>query len=200
MKKEKSKKTETAEKIEIASDIEEFSYELKIPKERVAVLIGTKGETKKQLESATKTKLNIDSKEGDVEITGEDALNLYSAREIVRAIGRGFNPDTAMLLLKGDYGFDIISINDYAKTKNDEERLKGRVIGEEGKARRIIEELSECRISVYGKTISIIGQFENLTIARRAIELLLAGSSHAHVYRLLETARKQLKMRTMESA
>ncbi|MEM4264133.1 MAG: KH domain-containing protein [Candidatus Woesearchaeota archaeon] len=197
MKKEKPKKTE---KIETTGEIKEFSYELKIPKERVAVLIGTKGETKKQIETATKTRLQIDSKEGDVEISGEDALNLYSAREIVRAIGRGFNPANAMLLLKGDYGFDIISIKDYAKTKNDEERLKGRVIGEEGKARRIIEELSECHISVYGKTISIIGQFENLTIARRAIELLLAGSSHAHVYRLLEKARKELKMRSIESA
>lgn len=197
MKKEKSKKTEETE---MTGEIREFSYDLKIPKERVAVLIGTKGETKKQIEAATKTKLQIDSKEGDVEISGEDALNLYSAREIVRAIGRGFNPENAMMLLKGDYGFDIIPINDYAKTKNDADRLKGRVIGEEGKARKIIEDLSECRISVYGKTISIIGQFENLTIARRAIDLLLAGSSHAHVYRLLEKARKELKMRTIESA
>ena len=198
MKKEKSKKTEeTAMQEEMT---QEFSYELKIPKERVAVLIGKKGEIKKQLEAATKTKLSIDSKEGDVEVTGEDALQLYTAKEIVRAIGRGFNPEIAMLLLKGDYGFDIIPINDYAKTPNDAERLKGRVIGEGGKSRKTIEELAECNISVYGKTISIIGQFENMTIARRAIELLLAGSSHAHVYRLLEKARKELKRRTLESA
>ena len=75
---------------------EEFSYELKIPKERVAVLIGKKGEIKKQIEQATNTKLKIDSKEGDVEISGEDALKLYATREIIRAIGRGFNPEIAM--------------------------------------------------------------------------------------------------------
>ncbi len=200
MKKEKTKKTEETSTQENMPGLQEFSYELKIPRERVAVLIGKKGEIKRQLESATRTKLKIDSKEGDVEVSGEDALQLYTAKEIVRAIGRGFNPDIAMLLLKGDYGFDIILINDYAKTPNDSERLKGRVIGQEGKSRRTIEELTECSISVYGKTISIIGQFENMTIARRAIELLLVGSSHAHVFRLLEQARKELKRRTLESA
>ena len=35
---------------------EEYGYGLKIPKERIAVLIGTDGETKKQIEESTKTK------------------------------------------------------------------------------------------------------------------------------------------------
>ena len=179
---------------------EEFSYELKIPKERVAVLIGKKGEIKKQIESATKTRLQIDSKEGDVEIRGEDALKLYAAREVVRAIGRGFNPDVAMLLLKSDYGFDIIAIADYAKTKKDMERLKGRVIGEGGKSRTTIEQITECFICVYGKTIGIIGEFENMVMARRAIETLLAGSPHSGVFRWLEKRQKELKRRGMENA
>ena len=79
--------------------MEEFSYEWKIPEERVAVLVGTAGSTKKMLEQQTKCAITV-SKEGDVSITGEDALMLYTTREIVRAIGRGFNPKIALQLLK----------------------------------------------------------------------------------------------------
>ena len=41
--------------------MEQYSNELKIPKERVAILIGKKGEVKKELEDRTKTKIIIDS-------------------------------------------------------------------------------------------------------------------------------------------
>jgi ribosomal RNA assembly protein len=172
---------------------EEFEYILKIPKERVAVLIGKKGEEKKQLENTLDVQITVDSKEGDVTITGTEALKVYTAREIIRAIGRGFNPDIARLLLKVDYGFDMININEYAKTKKDAERLKGRVIGQEGKSRATLEELTGTNICVYGKTIGIIGPFDALALTRRAIESLLSGSLHTPVYRWLEKRRGELQ-------
>jgi ribosomal RNA assembly protein len=174
--------------------IEEFAYELKIPKDRVAVLIGKKGELKKQLEHATKTRIAIDSDEGDVRITGKDALLLYSCREVVRAISRGFNPETAMLLLKQDYGVEFINLQDYARTPNDLERLRGRVIGEGGKSRKTIEDLTFTHISVYGKTIGIIGRLEHIPSARKAIEALLSGRKHGTVYKFLERQRKQMRL------
>ena len=170
---------------------QEFSYELRIPKERVAVLIGKKGETKRTIEHETRTKIQVNSEEGIVSLNGTDALSLYLAREIVRAIGRGFNPEIALLLLRQDYAFELISIQDYTRTPNDLERLRGRVIGEGGKSRRIIEDLTETSICVFGKTAGIIGPADDITDARRAIESLLAGSPHAHVYRWLERRRKR---------
>lgn len=177
--------------------VEEYSYELKIPKERVAVLIGKKGETKKQLERLTNTKLQVDSIEGDVSIAGKDSLNLYTCREIIRAIGRGFNPEIAMQLLKQDYGLEIIDVSDYAKSRNDEERLKGRIIGEQGKSRRYIESLTKCSISVYGKTASIIGSFEGLSMARKAVEMLLGGATHTKVFKWLERKKKEMRHHEM---
>lgn len=172
----------------------EFMYELKVPKDRVAVLIGKEGKVKKEIEEETKTKLEIDSKEGDVFLKGEDALGLYNAREVVQAIGRGFNPEIALLLLKPDYSFEVINIKDYAgKSKETELRLKGRVIGREGKSRKLIEELSESYVCVYGKTISIIGSPESAAIAKQAIGSLLRGSTHANVYKFLEKKRRELK-------
>lgn len=176
----------------------EFRYELKLPKERIAVLIGVKGTVKRKIEEATNSKLKIDSNEGDVIITGEDSLGLFTAKEIIAAIGRGFNPDIALQLLKPDYAFDVINIMDYSgRSKNDMIRLRGRVIGKEGRARQIIEDLTETSISVYGKTICIIGEPENVSVARRALESLLQGSRHASIYSWLEKKHKELKMMSL---
>jgi ribosomal RNA assembly protein len=171
----------------------QYSNELRIPKERVAILIGKKGETKKELEDLTKTKIIIDSKEGDIFLSGNDALSVFDVVEVIKAIGRGFNPDIAFLVLKHDYIFEFINTNDFAKTKNDSIRLKGRVIGSEGKSRNTIEELTETNISVYGKTIGIIGLQENVASARKAIESLLSGSPHSNVFRFLEKNRRVMQ-------
>ncbi len=176
----------------------EYSYELKVPRNRVAVIIGKEGSIKKEIEESTGTKLNIDSKEGDIFISGEDGLGLYSAREIIKAIGRGFNPEIAKLLLKQDYIFEVVDLTDFAGKSNDAMiRLKGRVIGREGKSRKLIEELTECSISVFGKTISIIGSAESAAAARQAVESLLGGSRHANVYKWLEKRRRGMKRRSM---
>jgi ribosomal RNA assembly protein len=175
----------------------EYSFELKIPKERLAVLIGTGGKIKHDIEKATGTIIKIDSHEGDIFLYGEDGLGIYTAAEVIKAVGRGFNPDIAKLLLESDNAAEHIDLTDYAKSKKHMIRLKGRVIGEEGKARRIIEELTECHISVYGKTACIIGNAEMVGVARRAVENLLTGSPHANVFNWLEKKRRELKHKRM---
>lgn len=175
----------------------EFAYELRIPKERIAVLIGKDGAIKKEIEEATHTKLTVDSKEGDVFVRGDDALNLYITRDLIRAIGRGVNPDIALSLLKQDYLYEAIDITDFAKTTNHLIRLRGRVIGKEGKSRKTIEELTECHICIYGKTISIIGETEKVALAKRAIESILRGSPHSSVYLFLEKQRRKMKMEAL---
>lgn len=172
--------------------MDEFSYELKIPLERVAVLIGTEGETKKELEEATKSNIDI-SPEGDVIIIGVDGLLLYTAREIVKAIGRGFNPRVALLLLKQDYAFELIDMSDLAgKNKNTLQRIKGRVIGKSGRAREEVERLTDTHISIFGKTIGIIGEVAQVSVARQAVAMLLEGSMHKTVYSFLEKKKKEM--------
>ncbi|MCB9358736.1 RNA-processing protein [Candidatus Woesearchaeota archaeon] len=176
----------------------DFMNQIKIPQDRIAVLIGKDGETKDEVENRTGCKLDIDSKEGDVSINGVDPLMMFTCAEIVKAIGRGFNPDIALLLTKIDYVLEIISIAEYAKTQNDMIRIRGRVIGKEGKSRKVIEDLLEVYIVVYGKTVSVIGRGDSVALARRALENLLSGSTHANVYKWLEKQRKLYKQREIE--
>jgi len=176
-------------------DIEFYSYELKIPKERVGALIGKKGRTKKELQDDSGVKIHVNSKEGFVRITSKDPIMLLNMKHVVEAIGYGFNPEIARLLLRPDYNLEVINIKDYAKNKNSEIRLKGRVIGKKGKAREVIERLTETYISVYDKTISIVGEINSTYKARRAIENLLRGSQHSRVFSMLEKERRKEKLR-----
>lgn len=167
-------------------------FDIRIPKSRIAVLIGHKGETKRELEEQTGATIEVDSKEGDVVVSGKDAVTGYVVKDIVKAIGRGFNPEFSLQLLKPDYAFELIDLSDTAKSKNAQLRIKGRIIGKQGKSRNLIEKLMEVRISVFGKTVGIIGELERVTFAKQAIEMLIEGSPHANVYSWLEKKRKVL--------
>ena len=74
-------------------------------------------------------------------------------------------------------------------------RLKGRIIGAGGKAKKQIEALTNTNIVVYGKTVGIIGKIDESLIAKQAIENLLRGAKHSNVYAWLEKQKKALKER-----
>jgi len=172
-----------------------YKYELKIPLGRIAVLIGEKGSIKRKIQNSLDIKIKVDSKEGDVVIYGEDNINLLIAYKIVKAVGRGFNPEVALKLLNEDYVFELIDMSEYGrKTKNDMIRLRGRAIGEKGRCRKIISNLMNVNICVYGKTIGIIGRYDDVDIVKRAFDKLLKGSPHGKVFRFIYQEKEKQKI------
>lgn len=87
----------------------------------------------------------------------------------------------------------IMDIDRYADTSNDRERLKGRVIGRDGEARKHIEKETETDISVYGGTIGIIGKGSNIEVAQEAVKMLLKGSNHSTAYTYMEKNRMKIE-------
>lgn len=170
---------------------------LKIPKERIGVLIGKDGSVKRRIEEVTGTKLQIDSSTGEVniEVNGADPVMALKVRDIVKAIGRGFSPERALELTGEDIYFDLVDIRDYVgKSPNRVKQMRGRIIGQKGKTRRLIEQYTEAQVSVYGNTIAIIGPIWSLETAGHAIRMLLQGCEHGTVYKFLEKKRKELRM------
>lgn len=171
---------------------------LKIPLERVGVLIGHNGETKKDLEDKSGIKIHIDSKQGEAVIDEhnvKDPLLVMKIESIIRAIGRGFSPEHAMRLLSDDTDFFVFDIHDYVgKRESHVRRLKSRVIGRDGKTKRVLEELTDSDISVYGHTVSVIADITSMNVIKRAVDMLLCGSKHATVYRFVESSMKKLKL------
>ncbi len=164
---------------------------LKVPDKRIAVIIGENGEVLNKIEEEAGVDVDLDSDTGEVTITGDDFFGLNEARDVIKAISRGFSPEKAYKLFNESYMFEIINLKDRLSTPKEIRRQKGRVIGTDGKTRRKIEQDSKCLISVYGKTISIIGPMENMEIAKKAVDKLIGGAPHGHVYRFLEEERKQ---------
>jgi len=177
---------------------------VKIPRDRIGALIGPEGEAKQRLEKRLQVELEIDSQSGDVAMSlGKDVQDpslLFKAKDYVLAVGRGFSPDRADKLLQDEENMlMVIDLREiFGRSESDIQRVKGRIIGSEGKTRKIIEELSEAFISVYGHTVSIIGGVEQSEIAREAISMLIKGSLHATVYKFLQRKRQDLKKSRLE--
>lgn len=164
--------------------------EVRIPEDRVAVLIGEGGETKEDISKMTECDLEV--KDNLAIIEGEP-LDEMDAVNVVKAIGRGFNPDKALRLIEKDVMLHLMDLNDYADTENSRNRLKGRVIGRDGETRRHLEKEAHVDISVYGKTVGIVGKAQNIEIVSEAIRMLLNGSSHATAYDYLEKNRPKIE-------
>ena len=177
--------------------MEQKTY-IRIPGERVGALIGPGGKTKKRIEATFLVDLTIDSETGNVDIRVKpdqpDVSVLFIVRNVVRAIGRGFSPKNALQLMNEDFDLIIMDLEEYVgRSKNAQNRVKGRIIGKEGTSRTMIEELTECLVSVYGGTVAIIGPYDMLPVSKEAVEMLINGSFHKTVWNHLYAYRRKMK-------
>jgi len=166
---------------------------VKIPQDRIGVLIGEGGATLREIEQRAEVRLNVDSENGSVsvDLVGDPVQGLKGP-DIVRAIGRGFTPKDALSLLDDEMMMlDIIDIDAHSRNKNDLQRQKGRLIGEGGRTRELMEELTGASVVIYGSTISTIGDPGQVEVVRRAVEMLLGGAPHGAVYSFLEERRRE---------
>ena len=174
---------------------------IRIPQDRVGTLIGTKGETKKMLQRISGIKIEVDT-EGEVLIYDDaetaDPLMALKIIDVVKAIGRGFSPDRATRLFDDDEYLEVVDLKESVGGRNNQlSRIRGRIIGKDGKTRQIIEDLTGVYVTIYGNTVALIGNSISLPVAKHAIELLLNGSEHATVYHYLESQRPRLRIAEM---
>ncbi|MFB6163656.1 MAG: pre-rRNA-processing protein PNO1 [Haloarculaceae archaeon] len=173
---------------------------VKIPQDRIGVLIGEGGETMREIEERAEVRLDIDSETGSVRIekVGDPIVGLKGP-DIVKAIGRGFPPEDALSLLDDDMMmFDVVDVKAASRNEKDLRRNKGRLIGENGRTRELMEELSGAAVAIYGTTLSMIGAPEQVETAREATEMLLDGAPHGSVYSFLERRHNEMKHKGLE--
>jgi ribosomal RNA assembly protein len=181
----------------------ENSLCLRIPLNRIGVLIGVSGKVKATIKEKYDVNIEVDSDTGNVWISPvsdtTDLLAMFRVRDIILAIGRGFSPEKAFKLFREEVNFGIIDLRDYfGKAESDIKRVKSRIIGKKGKARRLIEELSGADICVRGPTVAIIGGQLQFRTATEAIERLIRGDQHKNVYDFLQRKRREFKIKDSE--
>ena len=173
----------------------------RVPMNRIAVLIGSKGVTAKSLRNASGCKeFNIDSETGDVEVVwGEpgtyDPVKAMKFPNVIKAIGRGMAPKAAIQLLEDNHFFELVDIRKFVgKRSNQQRRIRGRIIGSQGKIRKLIEGLTDTQITIYNSTVVLVGEEEGLSAARQAIEMLAGGAEHGTVLNFLERDRRRSRI------
>ena len=176
---------------------------VRVPLERVGALVGKEGIVKTEIERRCGVTLEIDGKTGEARISYQpEALieaNPFKAYDIVSAIARGFSPQRAFSLLQEERILTLIDLRQYAgKSENAMIRIRSRLIGTEGKARKIIEELTQSEISIYGHTVAIIADPEESKVAKEAIDKLAKGGTHKSTYEMLQKYRTKQKLDRMQ--
>ncbi len=172
---------------------------LMIPRNRVGVLIGPKGSVKKEIEERGQVQLRVDSETGEVTIIPrdpehDDPLLLLRTQSVVKAIGRGYTPEKAMFLFNDGYFLEVINLKEFShNNKARLIRLRSRLIGTRGRTRKTIEKLTRTSIVVQGSTVSIIGKYENMLLAKEAIMMIINGVDQNKVYGILEKRKKELE-------
>ncbi len=175
---------------------------LRIPMDRLGPLIGEGGRIIKELESRTGTVITVDSANASVSIEpatpGTTMDKLLRARDFIRAVGAGFSPERAWRLLDEDQVLILIDLKEViGDSPNHLTRVKGRIIGEGGKARRNLEQMTGTYINVYDDVVAIIGDYESAQVAREAIEMLIQGRKHSTVYKFVDRMMREIKRRRM---
>jgi ribosomal RNA assembly protein len=161
---------------------------VKIPAERVKVLMSNA----RMLEEKGNIHLSLSNEEG-IKIESADPIAEWKAINVIKAIGRGFDPYLAANLFSDDYVFHLINLKDVFSKEKQRIRIKSRIIGTKGKTRATIEEVSGAYVCIYGNTIGFIGKPEEVAIAVEATNMLINGVNHGTVYLFLQKERKKLE-------
>jgi ribosomal RNA assembly protein len=181
---------------------------VKVPPERLGAVIGVDGKVKKELMERTGTLITVDTDNGVVIVEAESSktspINVMKAAEVIKAIAYGFPPEKAFKLLDEDKVLVIVDLkNIVGDSPNHLTRIKGRIIGEGGRARRTIEEMTGTDIVVGDTYVAIIGDYERAMVAKEAVEMLAEGRMHSTVYkridRLMREIRRRERLRLWES-
>ncbi|MBU0586619.1 hypothetical protein KJ780_03835 [Candidatus Micrarchaeota archaeon] len=159
---------------------------INIPVQRVSNL----QDAKARLEELTNTKINI-SEEGQIILQGDSASEFF-LKDVVKAIGRGFDPKDAEILFKDDYSLEIVDLKDVCRNEKDLQRVRGRVIGEEGKMKTEIENATDSKLCIYGWTVGVIAPLDTMVYALKAIDKIMRGSQLTTIFNDLARYKKEI--------
>jgi ribosomal RNA assembly protein len=167
----------------------------KIPVETAKKLVEEKN-LLEEIEQKLGVKVEVDTESGGVKVTYEPqkAENFILMKKVFDALNAGFYEEVHELLTNENYDIEVIDLTYYVgKSKNDLVRIKGRIIGEKGKAKANIENYTKCKLSIYENKVGILGPSEFTNLAKEAVEKLIKGYQHSTVYKFLDSRLRRMK-------
>lgn len=161
-----------------------------IPQERIRLLRADPKALPRIME-LSECRIEVSASDNSLTIEGRDAYCEFLAKNILTAVGRGFDVDTACLLKDDGYYFTCIDLRQLFRGEKRILQVKARIIGKGGKAKRYIETLTSARVSVYGHTVAFIGKHTEVAEAETAVRTLIEGSTHKLAYSRMEARHRK---------
>ncbi|ORY28053.1 putative chaperone [Naematelia encephala] len=144
-------------------------------------------------------RMNVKRRAVELKTSGHtvDSGAVQKGADFVKAFALGFDVNDALALLRlDDLYLDSFEIKDVKNLHGDHlSRAIGRIAGEGGKTKFVIENASRTRIVLAETHIHILGSVQNIKIARDAIVSLILGSPPGKVYNHLKTVGARMKQR-----
>jgi len=168
-----------------------------VPPEKARDVLRRGGRTRRLIEERFNVSLAIDDETGSVSVKygSEKAAEAYLAvTKIMAAISAGFDERAIRDMIEKDLSFVVLDLEEIVGSSRPTlTRVKGRIIGERGRARQKVEEVTGCAVSIYENKVGVLGPQETIDVAREAVERLSKGFQHQSVYRFLDSRMRVLK-------
>jgi len=107
-----------------------------------------------------------------------DPYIIFKSRDCCKLLARSVPYQEAVKVLQDDICSDVIKIGGFTRNKDRFIRRRARLVGPHGSTLKALEIVTECYFLVQGSTVSLIGPWKRMKLARRIIEECMSNKTH----------------------